>query len=304
MIKLFTMVKDEVDIVEDWILYHGTIFGFHNLYIVDNISSDGTYEVIQKYVEKGVNLSSHSNYLEKGNIMKHLITHNKSIIAFPLDIDEFIVYYDKVTNRISNDSIVSYLNNLIESNNNSDISGLYKCDYIHTKITNFSKYGYKRAALECMRGRYDDKRDKIMTKAFFDTRYWDGDIDHGNHCNFDNNFLMSNICLVHYHTRNYEQHKKKIINNVTGLGYNANNLHELKSLDKHCAGAHHVKNMIRILEGKYSINTNEQREIRDIDLYPISYLLKKIDPNNRTNFSNQIQIINNNNRFQYIKNRK
>ena len=34
MIKLFTMVKDENDIVEDWILYHGTIFGYDNLYIV------------------------------------------------------------------------------------------------------------------------------------------------------------------------------------------------------------------------------------------------------------------------------
>ena len=64
MIKLFTMVKDEVDIIEDWILYHGTLFGFENLYIVDNMSNDGTYEVIQKYEKNGVHSFRHPNYKE------------------------------------------------------------------------------------------------------------------------------------------------------------------------------------------------------------------------------------------------
>ena len=48
-IKLFTMVKDEVDIVEDWLKYHGSIFGYQNLYVIDNFSTDGTYEILLKY---------------------------------------------------------------------------------------------------------------------------------------------------------------------------------------------------------------------------------------------------------------
>ena len=74
MIKLFTMVKDEVDIIEDWILYHGAIFGFHNLYIVDNMSTDGTYELMQKYVGKGVNTIRQHDYKKKGDLMKQLIS--------------------------------------------------------------------------------------------------------------------------------------------------------------------------------------------------------------------------------------
>ena len=316
MIKLFTMVKDEVDIVEDWILYHGNLFGFDNLYIVDNMSTDGTYEVILNYIKKGVKLSRHPNYLEKGNIMKQLITNNKSIIAFPLDIDEFIVYYDKHNNRISTDSIIPYLHNLIQSNNNNNNSmimnmhttALYKCDYIHSKITNASKHGYKRATLESKWGGYDHNREKIMAKSFFDTRYWNGEIDHGNHCNYTNHFSMSNICLVHYHSRNYEQHKKKVINNVSGLGYDANNLDALKGLGKQCGGAHHVGHMIRILEGKYSINTNERKETTDIDLSPISHLLKNIPSNSNkvetyTNQNDQFKSVQDK-RLQYIKNRK
>ena len=119
-VVIATMVKDEEDIVKEWVEYYGEIFGYDNLYIVDNMSTDGTYEVIQKYMEKGVKLSRHPNYLEKGNIMKQLITNNKSIIAFPLDIDEFIVYYDKHSNRISTNSIIPYLHNLIQSNNNNN----------------------------------------------------------------------------------------------------------------------------------------------------------------------------------------
>lgn len=309
MIKLFTMVKDEVDIVEDWILYHGNLFGFDNLYIVDNMSTDGTYEVILNYIKKGVKLSRHPNYLEKGNIMKQMITNNKSIIAFPLDIDEFIVYYDKHNNRISTDSILPYLHNLIRSNNkngmimNMHTSGLYKCDYIHSKITNASKQGYKRAAIEATRGRYDHQRDKIMAKSFFDTRYWKGEIDHGNHCNYTSHFSMSNICLVHYHSRNYEQHKKKVINNASGLGYDANNLEALKSLDKNCAGAHHIGHMIRILEGKYSINTNERKEVSDIDLSPISNYLKNINIST-SSILNVESKANQDKRLEYIKNRK
>jgi hypothetical protein len=274
------MVKDEDDIVEDWILYHGTIFGYHNLYIVDNMSNDNTYVIMQKYRKKGVNVYRHHDYKEKGNIMKLLITQNKSIIAFPLDIDEFIVYYDKNSNKISVDSVIPYLHHLIRSNNNNSMVmnmntvGLYKCDYIHSKITCNNKEGYKRAVMESKKGRYDHDREKIVTKSFFDTRYWNGNIDHGNHCNFQTHFTLSNLCLVHYQRRNLEQHKKKVINNVKGLGYDYNNLNALKKLSKNCAGAHHISHMIKIHEGTYSINTNEQQNKDDIDLSPISKFIK------------------------------
>ena len=47
-VKLFTMVKDEDDIIDIWIKYHGWLFGYNNLYIVDNFSTDNTYNIIKK----------------------------------------------------------------------------------------------------------------------------------------------------------------------------------------------------------------------------------------------------------------
>ena len=58
--------------------------------------------------------------------------------------------------------------------------------------------------------------------------------------------------------------------------------------------------MIRILEGKYSLNANEPVYSTDIRLTPISTFIRKItqDRKNETVQKNQLS------RFEYIKNRK
>ena len=48
------MVKDEADITDHWINYHGNIFGYNNIFIVDNMSSDGTYELCLRYKKNSV----------------------------------------------------------------------------------------------------------------------------------------------------------------------------------------------------------------------------------------------------------
>ena len=43
------MVKGEADIVREWVIYHGTMFGFHNIFVIDNLSRDGTWEILQEF---------------------------------------------------------------------------------------------------------------------------------------------------------------------------------------------------------------------------------------------------------------
>ena len=115
-----------------------------------------------------------------------------------------------------------------------------------------------------------------MGKSFFDTRFWNGNIDHGNHCNSHRCFSLSKLCLVHYHCRNLEQHKKKVINNVKGLGYDCNDLNKLKTFGIMSGGGHHILHMVNIHEGKYYINTNDRVNENDIDLSPISNFVKHL----------------------------
>ena len=103
VIKLFTIVKDETDIVAEWVHYHGQIFGYSNLYIIDNVSTDGTYEKLLKLKQDhGCSVVQMNDYKLKGEYMSRLIREfcsnktddgdYKTPIAYPLDIDEFIAY--------------------------------------------------------------------------------------------------------------------------------------------------------------------------------------------------------------------
>lgn len=241
-VKMFTMVKDEVDIVREWILYHGNLFGFDNLYVVDNGSTDGTLEIIQSFAQKGVHIFQEADYRKKGEVMTALIReYSPRGIAYPIDIDEFVVHYDKTTKTVSADkeTIMKYLFSL-------PLSTVYKTNYILSNVETPS--GYTHAVLEATSGLYVDWGD--WAKSFFTASLFTGTIDHGNHYT-SNSYIMTELCLVHYHCRNPAQMHAKIVNNVSGLGYDAKDLKSLKALPKNCMGFHHVGPLIDILEGRY-----------------------------------------------------
>ena len=261
-IKLFTMVKDEVDIIREWIIFHGELFGYDNIYIIDNYSTDGTYKIIEEYKDK-INIFRERSYLQKGILMKKLIDKfcHTNDIAFPIDIDEFIVYYDDNKVFVDKKTINDYINNLPEAY-------VYKANYILSLITDNTKYGYDNAILQCKYGVYDNYGESA--KTFFKLKNYNGNIDHGNHIN-TKNYHLSKICLVHYHLRNLNQIKKKIYNNVTGLGYpdDLNKLKDIIQNNNNCPGSHHVNSYIRILENTFELQTYNYHP-SNIELTPMS----------------------------------
>ena len=271
MTKIFTMVKGEVDIVSDWVLYHGTIFGFANLYIIDNLSQDGTWEELKSLKNKyNINICRLPDYTKKGDYMTMLMKSFcvKGELAFPIDIDEFIVCYDKQTNLIKCDK-----NSFGRIFKLLPISAVYKMNYINCNI--IVPDGYQRAAMEATNGSYVDYGSQA--KSFFNTLLFNGKIDHGNHYNTQK-YILTDLCLVHYHSRNLQQMKKKIYNNITGLGYNPFDLNGLKKIfTPSTIGYHHVKHQIDILEHKYTLGQSNISN-SDINLAPISKLLRGLEP--------------------------
>jgi hypothetical protein len=279
MIKLFTMVKDECDIIRDWIVYHGFLFGYENLFIIDNMSSDGTYEIINEFLEKGIHIYRESDYKEKGNFMRRLINAHcyGSDVAFPIDIDEFIVYYECGMKNVNcnKDIINNYINDLGNYINGlGDVASIYKANYILSMIT--QEGGYGRAACENKWGIYSDYGSNA--KSFFRVDLYNGPIDHGNHIGSGNEYFVSNICLAHFHSRNLEQMKKKVLNNIIGLGYpnDLNSLREVIRVNPNCQGNHHVKHQINILEGVYRLDSWIP-EKHFIDLSELNNYLSKIN---------------------------
>jgi len=247
MVKVFTMAKGEVDIVRDWVMYHGYLFGFNNLYIIDNLSRDGTYEVLlQLKKDYSIHVYQLPDYKKKGEYMTSLIKQfGKNEFVIPVDIDEFIVHYDKSTKVISceNALINQTMKALPKAN-------AYKMNYITAYPTEQYK-GYERATVECKSGGHSDYGS--MAKTFFHSSLFRGGLDHGNHFN-TTNYHLTTLCLIHYHCRNMEQMKKKVYNNVSGLGHNPFDLNYLKDIiHRNPAGHHHIGHQINILEGTFAL---------------------------------------------------
>ena len=157
-IHLFTMVKDEVDIVEDWIKYHGKMFGFGNIFVIDNYSTDGTYEILEKYnKEKGMHLIREKNYKEKGAYMRHLLKDNhvgrECDIGYPLDIDEFICYYNKKDNILVPNETKNYIVDIFRRNQRSE---LFKTNYIVSMVSSNDDIGHENGVKDIKYGILDD----------------------------------------------------------------------------------------------------------------------------------------------------
>lgn len=274
-IKLFTMVKNEIDIIDEWIFYHGSIFEYKNLFIIDNYSDDGTYEKLLRLKNVGINLYRKPDYKKKGEYMTQFYETccDPDDIVYPLDIDEFIVFFDKYSKKISVDkhTIISYISNLPDAE-------IYKTNYINAMPTQYFPEGFKNAVCECNLGIYDDNYNS-HAKSFMQKKLYSGKIDHGNHIP-SNNYFMTSLCLVHFHTRNLEQIKKKIYCNVGGFGYDTNNVEKLKKIIKInpiCDGSHHIVKLISILEKKFTLPFYTFDE-EGIDLTPLNDHVKRLYP--------------------------
>lgn len=253
-IVIATMVKDEDDIIEKWINYHGKIFGYSNIHIVDNFSKDNTFKICNEYKKhKKINLYRKDDYKKKGIYMTEIMNNNKCDIFFPIDIDEFIVYLKD--NKINTENINDYFEILI---NYYKKNTYFKCDYIIPVKTIESKNIFKKFSFGFLNQNYDNTRKtfiytKNLQKPFI--------IDHGNHMAGVSDYIVSKICLVHYHYRSHEQKYKKSVNNALGLGIDIN-IKKLENKDKNellkleniiskkFNGRHHARNLYEFFSGK------------------------------------------------------
>ncbi|MBB3102457.1 glycosyltransferase family 2 protein [Azomonas macrocytogenes] len=98
-IACLMMQKNEIDLLEKWIIHHGDIFGFENLYIFDNGSTDEKIKIISnEFTKKGVNFffdfNTPTDFENKGKIIGRKIieldSKEKYDFFIPLDCDEFV----------------------------------------------------------------------------------------------------------------------------------------------------------------------------------------------------------------------
>jgi hypothetical protein len=104
VVKCFSQVRNEIDIIEEWILYHLHLFGEKNVIVLDDCSDDGTEKVLQRYSNRIVfrrleEAESGTGRRRADNLTKIMRDHaHECDIMIPLDADEFIAW-GKVSNK-------------------------------------------------------------------------------------------------------------------------------------------------------------------------------------------------------------
>jgi hypothetical protein len=93
--KIFCVTRDEYDLIEDFIVYHGKIFGYNNIVIIDNMSQNShVLETYEKYSRLGITVHKEKSYRgdDQGNAFtKYMHQYkNKCKFLIGLDTDEFI----------------------------------------------------------------------------------------------------------------------------------------------------------------------------------------------------------------------
>jgi len=98
-IACLMMQKDEILLLRPWLLYHGYLFGYENLFVWDNGSTEsGVKDTLAQFKELGVNIDASQTtpdgFSNKGNIFSEVIRQfrikNRYDVALPLDCDEFV----------------------------------------------------------------------------------------------------------------------------------------------------------------------------------------------------------------------
>jgi len=116
------MQKDEVFLLRPWLAYHGHLFGFENLFVLDNGStSPNVRDTLMDYAKLGVKVDwghgSRQDYLAKGDLiggwMRILDARREYDFLIPLDCDEFVVLRTEQEFSCSREQIHRYLDGLV-----------------------------------------------------------------------------------------------------------------------------------------------------------------------------------------------
>lgn len=94
-VKVFTVTKNETDLIEDFVTYHGTLFGYDNVVVIDNNSDCPiVLDLYKKFRKQNVTIEYHDGYSgdSQGNAFTRSMLRHKSSCDFMMgiDTDEFV----------------------------------------------------------------------------------------------------------------------------------------------------------------------------------------------------------------------
>jgi hypothetical protein len=257
--KVFVITKDEYDLIEDFILYYGSLVGLENIIVIDNGSTNAkVLEVYQKYRVKGLGglYQNTTHVYNAGAVMTAYMQHYKNDCEFmlPLDTDEFLYFADRETmdrqafeeylRSIPTDASVIKYGKFMSAVPDQTDEGSY-VNFRHTRpVANITRF-------------YDQGWDKVFVRAATFEK-----IALGNHnavVTSGQKIISKSLGLLHYQETGSLRQFERSANSIKGYGYVTMEETPVEQLRlclkfRSGAGGHHCMYMVRFLLRMVTIN--------------------------------------------------
>lgn len=249
MVACLMMQKNEFGLLEPWLIYHGDLFGFDNLYVFDNGSDDpSVIDVLSRYEARGVSVSrqfdSATDYPKKGEILTEKIRALNSDeakpydIYFPLDCDEFVAVEIDSIPTVEKNEILKYIFSI------KDKKAIFHVTTNYSNVLGFPAY-FRKAP---------------YSKVIF-TKNCIGTLDHGSHLHgnlksFD--VERTDLIYIHCHYKPFEtvlQHSRDKLKPWVDV----TNAEDLQKLEYEKGPGFHLVPYLKMSEQEYMAQFEPQR---------------------------------------------
>lgn len=220
--KVFTVTKNEYDLIEDFLRYHGTLFGYDNVVVIDNGSTHPhVLDVYQRYIPKGVTVVTRTGYRrnQQGEHFTEIMGQYKQSAEFliGLDTDCFFTVRDSCDPEV----IHTYLRSLPQD---SDIFMMktYLMSVVDTASPNYVNQKLVRPT-DCTT--FFRERDGHANAAVYHAFYRAANFvstSVGNHTGVsttNRKHTCPDIAYVHYHNTGRQRVYERCRTIMLGYGY-------------------------------------------------------------------------------------
>lgn len=228
IVKIFTVTKNETDLIEDFVVYHGSIFGFSNLILIDNDSDCPTVLALYgKFRRMGVVVENHPSYRgqSQGQAFTKFMSKYRRECRFMvgLDTDEFIQFPDFLTVNPEKTS-VPYLRNRFRAYFSTLPRGSSKFNVVtyfnsvpDPSAKCYTEQRVGRPAKDIIHFQRSVAKPK---KCFFRSETFVSTVNgcHDGKSSRGGEFL-TDLCYVHFHDTGARRSVERARNIVCGYGY-------------------------------------------------------------------------------------
>lgn len=254
--KIVTVTKNEYDLIEDFIRYYGSIFGYENVIILDNESDNPiVLDVYRRYIPRGVTVRTVVGYsgTSQGdhftNAMREYTTSAEFLIG--VDTDCFFT----VNRRCDKHTIHTYLRSLPHDRDIFHINA-FLMSVVEPTTENYADYKLIRPT-DCTKfvARNGYAGISSVQHVFFRARsfVYTTNGNHGGGTTTNRGYFCPEVAYVHYHDTGKRRHLERCKAILLAYGFLRNDMTEPEQLaclrsNPNGSGIHRQRQYIEYLE--------------------------------------------------------